>query len=674
MKFCPQCKESFDDTVKFCPRDGTELQTDTANLVGRTLDGQYEIEAFIARGGMGSVYRARHAMLGDRVAIKTLRQDMQGNTEWLKRFQREAQAARRFRHPNAVTVYDLRAASDGLIYMVMEYVEGRTLASELHARGRFMPHEAFALLEPVASALDAAHAMGVVHRDLKPENVMLSAAEGGRPVVKLLDLGIAKLQEMAGGEALTVAGQILGTPHYMSPEQWGELPRDGNPEIDGRADLYSLGVMFYALVSGQRPFNGSSLADFRRQHLSVTPPPPHEITPGVPEAFSRAVMRAMAKDRGDRQATVGEFARELRAALSASTTASLSSAETVAMPDAPAASTYADRADTARTAAQPFTATTASGATQSPAASGFAPAPTGAAQQTPPAATQTPLPPPSLSSYAAAQGGASGAAAAWAQPARRSSALPLILVGVLGVFLLAVVGVGGWLAWSRLGAAPAVIENSEPRRGTTTNTTNSGTAGTNGGATTAATIEPLNFWVQAYAHNGRGTDARVAGEAVTLASGQKFQLHFVPRENGYLYIVGPGEDNVPTTLLTAQPVPELSITTNRAAAGEEFHFPGGQQVLELDTRPGIDELMVIFSPAPLSEPAFFAENALRQLSAAEQRELTNFRRRYEANAPTINVQDARGERPTAVVSAPSTAQGQPIIFKITIDHRNAGER
>src|SRR6266576_2347190 len=303
MKYCPICNEKFDDSVSFCPRDGEVLEEDSGSLVGKALDGQYQIESMLGKGGMGAVYLARHILLGDRVAIKVLPPEMRGNAEWLRRFRREGQAARRFRHPNAVTVYDLRTASDGTIYMVMEYVEGHTLDAELKARGRFTPAEALSVLEPVMSVLNAAHAMGVVHRDLKPENIMIGkASTGGEPVVKLLDLGIAKLREVAGAEKtgstnLTIAGQMLGTPYYMSPEQWGELPDDGNSEIDGRADIYSLGVVFYELISGQRPFSGVTLAELRRQHVSVVPKPLHEIDAAVPERFSRGIARAIAKDR-----------------------------------------------------------------------------------------------------------------------------------------------------------------------------------------------------------------------------------------------------------------------------------------------------------------------------------------------------------------------------------------
>src|SRR6476620_5628474 len=187
MKSCTVCKAKYEDTVTFCTVDGEVLEEDQASLVDTVLDGQYHIEAMLGKGGMGAVYRARHILLGDRVAIKVLPPQVRNNAEWLRRFRREGQASRRFRHPNAVTVYDLRTSAEGVIYMVMEYVEGHTLDAEIRKRGTFSPAEAVAVLSPVMSVLNAAHAMGVVHRDLKPENIMIGKpSTGGAPVVKLL--------------------------------------------------------------------------------------------------------------------------------------------------------------------------------------------------------------------------------------------------------------------------------------------------------------------------------------------------------------------------------------------------------------------------------------------------------------------------------------------------------
>ena len=294
MKYCAACKAKFDDSVSFCPVDGEVLEDDPSSLVDTVLDGQYQMEALLGKGGMGAVYRARHILLGDRVAIKVLPPEVRSNAEWLRRFRREGQAARRFRHQNAVTVYDLRTAADGTIYMVMEYVEGHTLDAEIKQRGRFIPREAVEVMTPIMSVLDTAHATGVVHRDLKPENIMIGNPGNGAPVIKLLDLGIAKMREIAGVDtagntALTMAGQVLGTPYYMSPEQWGEIPRDGNQEIDGRADIYSLGLVFYEMVAGRRCFTGNTLLELRREHISTKPRPLVEVVANVPKAFSDAI-------------------------------------------------------------------------------------------------------------------------------------------------------------------------------------------------------------------------------------------------------------------------------------------------------------------------------------------------------------------------------------------------
>src|ERR1044072_2047646 len=321
MKLCTVCQKKFDDSVSFCPTDGEVLEEDPSSLEGTVLDGQYKIESLLGKGGMGAVYLARHILLGDRVAIKILPPEVRNNAEWLRRFRREGQAARRFRHANAVTVYDLRTASDGTIYMVMEYVEGHTLDAELKSRGRFTAAEALEVLEPIMSVLNTAHSMGVVHRDLKPENIMIGkATTGSENQIKLLDLGIAKMREIAGVESagtteLTMAGQVLGTPYYMSPEQWGEISRDGNPEVDGRTDIYSLGLVAYQMISGQRAYSAATLHELRRDHISVVPPPLSEKIPDVPPAFSEAIARAISKDRNDRQATAGEFSAQLQAGL-----------------------------------------------------------------------------------------------------------------------------------------------------------------------------------------------------------------------------------------------------------------------------------------------------------------------------------------------------------------------
>ncbi len=515
MKFCPQCGGTFDGKAGFCPDDGTVLEAPPTTIeVGQVLDGQYEIEAFIARGGMGTLHRARHILLGDRVVIKMLRPEMRSNTEWLRRFQREGQAARRFRHPNAVQVYDLRANPDGLTYMVMEYVEGHTLDKELQQRGRFTAAEALEVLEPVMRALDVAHTHGVVHRDMKPENVMLSRDPMGRLQVKLLDLGIAKLRGVAdavSGEdgGLTVAGQILGTPYYMSPEQWGARQRDGDKDIDGRTDIYSLGVIFYELCAGSKPFIAASLPEMQQAHLSSEPRPLHTVVPGVPEAFAHAVARAMAKDRDDRFPTVAEFNNELRVALELTIepqAAGLSSSS-ITLPQGMGAQ---GRATDAGQYAAPDARTVhygAGNAATSPGAqraADTAPAvnvPQTGAGVVAPVAVHTPTP---VANEPAAL------------PVNRRSSGPL--VAGLVALLLVVCAAGGWFVWQRVaakrdgGVTPPVVN-----------------ANANAGdATPAAPVETLNYWIEAYEGGTEQTGQRKADAgAISSAFGATvpFPLH-----------------------------------------------------------------------------------------------------------------------------------------------------
>jgi serine/threonine protein kinase len=676
MKYCAVCNEKFDDSLSFCPTDGEVLEEDPSALVGKVLDSQYQIEGILGKGGMGAVYRARHILLGDRVAIKVLPPEMRSNTEWLRRFQREGQAARRFRHPNAVTVYDLRTSGDGTIYLVMEYVEGTTLDAELKKHGRFSPAEALMVLEPVMSVLNAAHAMGVVHRDLKPENVMIGRpSTGGEPVVKLLDLGIAKLREVAGAEktgttALTIAGQVLGTPYYMSPEQWGELPRDGNSDIDGRADIYSLGVVFYELIAGKRPFSGITLSELRRGHVSITPQPLHEFVPNVPESYSRAIAKAIAKDRDDRQATAGELENELMTALAAEgikPSASLASSFSSAVVT-PSSATGAVRAPA--TAAE-LTAPTivgegvATGVESGAVAQSVIPAATLASQAatmpTMVASEKEIAEPVRTGAVASAQTMASlppGVISPSVAPVPRRS--PLLFVGAGVVALLLVVGAGGYAVIHFMGAAA----RTDP-------TPNGPTKGTTGADLSAGAHEIGRYWLEVNTPNK--SDAILAGDLVSMQSGQDFKFHFSPSESGYLYIIGPGNKNVPTTFLTAKPSAGSGLKTNEVKSGVDFAFPADSgndaHWITLDTTPATDEFTVIFSTTPQSRPEFLAGPAGHELSQDEQKQLADLRAQFKANSVGTEVIKT-GASPSVAVKVPQTGEGgAPVIFKVRIEHK-----
>jgi len=662
MKYCISCKAKYDDSVSFCSIDGEVLEADPASIVDTVLDGQYQMEALLGKGGMGAVYRARHILLGDRVAIKVLPPEVRTNAEWLRRFRREGQAARRFRHPNAVTVYDLRTAADGTIYMVMEYVEGHTLDHEIKTRGKFTAKEAFETLTPIMSVLDTAHSMGVVHRDLKPENIMVGKpAENGEPVVKLLDLGIAKMREIAGDNggntALTMAGQVLGTPYYMSPEQWGEIPRDQSTEIDGRADIYSLGLVFYEMILGRRGFSGNTLHELRREHVSTRLQPLDELVADVPRGFSEAIERATAKDRGDRPGTARVLADELRAGLA---TPSRSTAplpgqaadltETVAV-NTGGVSTNADvNAPTILTA----------DATPTSPVGRVVPKDDGTIYE--PAKPQ-PVPPPKsdrdtsatvvesaamASSVTVPQVQTPAPAVPVVAPAPKSKAGLLIGVAVVFVILLGA-GVGGFLLWNK----------SRSSGGTTTSNTN------NPAAVTTTPKEISRYWLELGPANA-ASKTKVAA-LVPLASGQPFSFHLIFDEDGYVYIFGPGENNQLTAFLTAKPLKATGLTTNKVSKGQEFSFPKGD-TLTLDKNPGTDTFTIIFSKSPLSSPAFLDEPVtFEPLSASQQADLKAFISKYQATPPSFESDEVNGKAPFVAVK--TTDRGNnPIVFDIRIQH------
>jgi serine/threonine protein kinase len=672
MKYCTLCQAKYEDNISFCATDGEVLEDDPSSFVGSVLDGQYQIESLLGKGGMGAVYLARHILLGDRVAIKILPPEVRNNAEWLRRFRREGQAARRFRHENAVTVYDLRTAADGTIYMVMEYVEGQTLDAELKKRGRFSAGEALEILEPIMSVLNTAHAMGVVHRDLKPENIMIGKAQkNGEAPIKLLDLGIAKMREIAGVESsgtteLTMAGQVLGTPYYMSPEQWGEISRDGNPEIDGRTDIYSLGLVAYQMISGQRPYAATTLHELRREHIAVTPPPLVEKIPDVPPAFSAAIDRAIAKDRDDRQATAGELAAQLRAGLGDNAGQVPSGRIFPDIPHAGSSNLHTQGSPGGRATQSDVNAATI--------------VTVDAVQTSPPPLPRQVEPPPAAPGEPAAH-------FAPAQPSRevdlsssvtrvqvpkpqaapeksRGKALVFAGAGVL-ILVLIVVGVGGFFALNWFKAKPDEGSSGAAGKGKT------GASGTEGSGTAVAT-DVGRYWLEVLP-NGLALETQQVVGPAPLASGQGFKFHFEFGESGYLYIVGPGAKNQPMAFLTEKPLPISGLESNQVAKSSDFSFPNGlERWMELDKNPGTDEYTIIFSREKLAGPDFLRSKATgKPLSDTEQAELRDFVSKYKTSEPVTEVDNRDAARPFVKVKVPQAANGAgaPVVFTVRIEHK-----
>jgi eukaryotic-like serine/threonine-protein kinase len=266
-------------------------------LVGRVLDGRYQVEARVARGGMATVYRALDTRLDRVVALKVMHQLFAENDQFVARFIREAKSAARLSHPNVVAVYD-QGEDGGYVFLVMEYVPGRTLRDLLRERTRLAPADALSILEPVLAALSAAHAAGLVHRDVKPENVLL--ADDGR--VKVADFGLARA---AANLEATSQTSLIGTVAYLAPEQ---VIRG---IADPRSDVYAAGIMLFEMITGRQPYDGETAISIALRHAHEDVPPPSSLVSGVPESVDLLVARATARDADRRPHDAGAFLAEV---------------------------------------------------------------------------------------------------------------------------------------------------------------------------------------------------------------------------------------------------------------------------------------------------------------------------------------------------------------------------
>ncbi len=300
-RFCPFCAADQSPAITFA---GATQDV----LIGITIDNKYQIVSKLGSGGMGTVYQARRTTIGDTVAVKVLRSDMVADPLAVERFRREAQAAARLKHPNVVAIYDFGVSNQGLLYLVMEMVEGQSLRNLIRQYGSFTASAAFEIINQVCTALGAAHSQGIIHRDLKPDNIIVSETASGWHV-KVVDFGIAKLRDQSSTtSSLTQTGMIMGTPRYMSPEQcMGE-------EIDARSDIYSLGIILYEMLCGVVPFNSPTTSAVIIQQVTQPPPPLRAINAMISPAVEFVVYHALEKRREARPQTAMAFAQELSAA------------------------------------------------------------------------------------------------------------------------------------------------------------------------------------------------------------------------------------------------------------------------------------------------------------------------------------------------------------------------
>ena len=274
--------------------------------LSQALGSSYTLEGEIGRGGMGVVFNARDERLKRQVAVKVLPPELAFREEIRLRFVREAETAARLSHPHIVPIHSVGESPDGLVYFVMAYVDGESLGAKLKRRGRLPPDEARRIMQETADALGAAHAFGIIHRDVKPDNILL---EGSRGRVVVTDFGIAKaLSSTTGGATLTATGVAIGTPHYMSPEQAA-----GDREIDGRSDIYSLGVVAYQMLAGELPFQAPTVPGILMKHITERAPLVTDRRPEVPDDLAACVMRSLEKDPEDRWPTADALRRALEA-------------------------------------------------------------------------------------------------------------------------------------------------------------------------------------------------------------------------------------------------------------------------------------------------------------------------------------------------------------------------
>jgi serine/threonine protein kinase len=313
MKKCPTCQNSYPMEFNVCPQDGTSLVEADVWSDGSVIIGKYRIINKIGQGGMGVVYKAVHMAFDELRALKVINSNLMTDASFVKRFRHEARITRLLQHPNAVRVDDIEEGDDDRPFIVMEYIEGRSLKSVIHDEGAQPVPRVCSIMRQVAAALGAAHQLGMIHRDIKPENIVLL----GRPPheqAKVLDFGIAKIKEgqlsESGGMTLTGAGIVVGTPQYMSPEQASGKRGD---QLDARSDLYSLGVVMYQMLSGELPFHADTTMEMLIAHMQLPPKPLQLAHPNlvIPDAISNLVMRMLEKSPDHRPSDAQTFITEL---------------------------------------------------------------------------------------------------------------------------------------------------------------------------------------------------------------------------------------------------------------------------------------------------------------------------------------------------------------------------
>ncbi len=306
-KRCPKCASVYESTAVFCPKDGAALEAVDAPdpYLGTTVSGDIELKSIAGVGAMGTVYRAHQRSIDRDVAVKVLHRELSSNDSLVRRFHREAKIASRLQHPHVVDVHLVGELPDRSLYIVMEFLDGASLASALAAAGGAFPlPRALGITLQLADAVGEGHALGIVHRDLKPENVMLVRRADVADWVKVLDFGIARV-EIGDQSMETVAGRVMGTARYISPE--GAIGAPVGPP----GDVYAIATMFYQMLAGRTPFDANQPIGLLVKHVHEPPPPLSSFVPDVPEPIARVVMANLAKEPEKRAPNARAFAAEL---------------------------------------------------------------------------------------------------------------------------------------------------------------------------------------------------------------------------------------------------------------------------------------------------------------------------------------------------------------------------
>jgi serine/threonine-protein kinase len=311
MKECQLCKNCYADDVANCPKDGMPTMH---TLAGEPiLEGKYQLESRLGQGGMGVVYKARHAYLKTQLAIKIILPDLVGNDPQLvTRFRQEALAAAAIRHQNVVAVTDYGVIAGSIPFLVMEYVEGESLHDLLAREKKLGPEETLDLITAISAGVGAAHHQGIVHRDLKPLNIMICNDKPSMSqAVKILDFGLAKIKsgELLGSFIQAQTTGLMGSPYYMAPEQWAD------DEPDSRSDVYSLGVMTYQMLAGDVPFKGSSIPAIMKKHVSDPAPMFSSLGISIDPQLEAAVMHTLEKEKDKRTPSVEAMIEEFKEAI-----------------------------------------------------------------------------------------------------------------------------------------------------------------------------------------------------------------------------------------------------------------------------------------------------------------------------------------------------------------------